>query len=52
MMVCWINSIFKANENLYFLAPLVMNVSHVIQHEKDVDTVLICQGSKIKYLIK
>ena len=42
----------NTNDHLLFLVSLLPNVSHVIQHEKDADTVLICQGSKIrKYIL-
>jgi hypothetical protein len=36
--------------HLYFiyLVTLLSDVSHVIQHEKDADTVLLCQGSKME----
>jgi hypothetical protein len=29
-----------------FLGALLPNVTHIIQHEKDVDTILVCQESK------
>ena len=40
---------FKNKQYIFeFLVALIPNVSHVIQHENDADTVLICQGSKIE----
>jgi hypothetical protein len=38
----------KQYSKLLFLVTLLPNVSHVIQHEKDADTVLVCQGSKFE----
>jgi hypothetical protein len=35
--------------DLFVLVSLLPNISQVIQHEKDADTVLICQGSKMKH---
>lgn len=33
------------NDQLY-LVQILSDVSHIIQHEKDADTVLICHGSE------
>ncbi len=32
----------------FYLVSLLTDVSYVIQHEKDADTVLICHGSTFK----